>query len=881
MEKTRQADLLLGPVGEEQTNLIFGKILNSLKNGREFIVLVPTSQVKRAVSRRLLRESPGWLGDRVQTLHEFVYGISDTKFGSQVRELLWWMLAMQDLPANSPLGRIKNFPNTISAVSIAVRELAQADISHDAFEKFSIKKPLLKQLSSLYRGAIDAEIIPLQSAIRRAIAVLDNGEGGARFDDVFVTGFLYFHPTQLLLLNALWRACENLTITLPYEEVRPNIYKLTEDSLPLLPPHRKFLISRSKFIEDSKLSLIEGGTIAEEVASQLILIKNKLVAGLDPGSVAILLREPFRYRSLIMRGAKEYGVPISGEIAHQYIASVWLRRARALLPVSGTIDSFITTAERLIEETKSKDQILWRELRSTLEELIVHLDDVRSVNIELREWESLWNAQRKEREKFQASAITGGVSLLDLEQPHWGGYEVVSIPGLIEHWIPKPPPNPPLLSYSLREEINRFLGSGESGNGALWLANQYRVREELLFTIATDRSSSEIILSHPINSDTTKSIQKSHLLKELLDLHPSVERISPNIKESTPRKIIGSILNDESRDISTEAVNYIKKEHSQLLKDLSRRVDVERDRIAGVGKYNGDVGDKLLLDALINKPLKEGKGISITSLERYGQCPFRYFSRDVLRLPETEDIVEGLSPLAAGSILHQILHRFYEKRIQRGERKISPENMEAAIVEMEEATRAVLEEKWELSKTIHPLLWAEEGASLYQLLREVIKKEAEFYTKSPRHPWLLEYSFSFPIILDDLNEIKLTGQIDRIDETEDKDLFLIDYKRGKYVPAISGIENGTNLQLPLYVNASSTLFNRKVSGGAYFALSDQELKGTIPSRSVGVEEAVERSVKWAKEYIESIRRGYFPVKPKECRGDDCAFHRTCRVNRLQ
>ncbi|OGQ36759.1 MAG: hypothetical protein A3F16_08465 [Deltaproteobacteria bacterium RIFCSPHIGHO2_12_FULL_43_9] len=858
-----QAELLLGPIGEEQTALIFQKIFRSFKENRNFIVLVPTSQVKRGVTQRFSRDSNGWFGNRVQTLHEFVYGVSNTKFGSQVRELLWWMLALKEIPDKSPLGRLKRFPNTISALSIAVRELAEGDVSPDALEKFSAHRTLLKQVSPLYRSALGSGIIPLQGAIRKAIEVLS---AGRMFDDVFVTGFLYFHPTQLNLINALSQASENLTITLPYEDVRPNIYGLSEENIPLLPAHRKVLISRTRFVEDIPLGIIEGKSPVEEVSSLLCEIKRRLVDGVDTNDVAILLREPFRYKSSILRAAREFDVPISGGAERGYLSSVWFRRIKGDLPSTGSIDKYIAISEKLIDDLKGGNGALWRELKSTIEELIVHLDEARGVEIELREWELLWNAQQVEREKFQAKREGEGVNLLDIEQPHWGGYQIIAVPGLVEHWFPKPPPNPPLLNYAIREDLNGFLGKK-----ALWLGADYRIREELLFAIAIDRAFSALILGNAAKEGGNKNLRRSHLLEELLDLHPSWTRIEPNLQESTPRRIMDAILRDGGTGLSSESVNYISNKHGRTLRDLGRRLSVEKQRIDGAVAYNGGVNDEL----------KDIKTISITGLERYGGCPFRFFSRDILKLPEPEEREDGISALAAGSILHEILQRFYEGRIKRGERTISFENLHSALDEIDVMSRDILNEKVELSKTVHPVVWEEEGLTLRMLLREMVKREAEFFSEKRRYPLLLEYSFSIPLEIEDLGSVKLTGKIDRIDELEDQSLYLIDYKRGKYVPTVSGIGNGISLQLPLYLRAVQELFDRPLSGGAYFAISDGELKGGLPSRSVNLQKGMEDSVNWAKEYIGAIYRGSFPVKPKECRGEECAYNRMCRVSRLK
>ena len=51
---------------------------------------------------------------------------------------------------------------------------------------------------------------------------------------------------------------------------------------------------------------------------------------------------------------------------------------------------------------------------------------------------------------------------------------------------------------------------------------------------------------------------------------------------------------------------------------------------------------------------------SLSALERYQDCPFKFFAADVLRLEEPPEDESALSPRARGRFVHEVLQRFFE-----------------------------------------------------------------------------------------------------------------------------------------------------------------------------------------------------------------------------
>ena len=57
---------------------------------------------------------------------------------------------------------------------------------------------------------------------------------------------------------------------------------------------------------------------------------------------------------------------------------------------------------------------------------------------------------------------------------------------------------------------------------------------------------------------------------------------------------------------------------------------------------------------------------SLSALERYQDCPFKFFAADVLRLEEAPEDESTLSPRARGRFIHEVFQRFFEAWDARG-----------------------------------------------------------------------------------------------------------------------------------------------------------------------------------------------------------------------
>ena len=214
---------------------------------------------------------------------------------------------------------------------------------------------------------------------------------------------------------------------------------------------------------------------------------------------------------------------------------------------------------------------------------------------------------------------------------------------------------------------------------------------------------------------------------------------------------------------------------------------------------------------------RRGWTYSVTHLETYGECPFRYFSDNVLRLKRIEEEEIGLTSLERGSLIHKILFEFYDGR------RDAPQISKYTDAEFEEAVRVLRQiaqnhldaKAAELGlKGADKLFWDIEGERLTGghgrtgVLRAFLDAEKE--RKFEVQPRYFEVEFgpgsraerTDPFLGSEeaitVGEVSLAGRIDRIEMGNG--MFVIgDYKTGSSTPRMNDIREGRSLQLPLYI----------------------------------------------------------------------------------
>ncbi len=270
----------------------------------------------------------------------------------------------------------------------------------------------------------------------------------------------------------------------------------------------------------------------------------------------------------------------------------------------------------------------------------------------------------------------------------------------------------------------------------------------------------------------------------------------------------------------------------------------------------------------------------VSRVDRYVDCPFKYFAETVLGLPDEREQPSGLSPLERGTLVHALFEEFYRAWGETGRGTITaeaaPEALELfgrlarrALAGLPAADRALEEARLLGSIVSRGLaervfeLEAEAGG-------EVVERLVEFR---------LEGSFPFPRMHGfDSRTIAIRGKADRIDRFRTGELRVVDYKLSR-LP-----DTETSLQIGVYAHVAQQVLEARdgrphpVTQALYLTFGD-ERRADGPLADPGAETVAAVGVRASAfvDVIDRIQAGDYPPNPRrpvECQW--CSYSGVCR-----
>ena len=183
---------------------------------------------------------------------------------------------------------------------------------------------------------------------------------------------------------------------------------------------------------------------------------------------------------------------------------------------------------------------------------------------------------------------------------------------------------------------------------------------------------------------------------------------------------------------------------------------------------------------------------AVSHVERYLECPFKYFAAYVLRLPEERDEESGLTPQERGQFLHEVFEQFFAEWQASGRGSMTMENVGDAVAMFERVAEAHLSTLSESDRALERtyLLGSAAAPGLAErAFAFEIEQGGEVVERLLEHE--LEGQFVFTTA-DGPRNVRLRAKADRIDLLADGTLRLVDYKLGK------APKPARALQLPVY-----------------------------------------------------------------------------------
>jgi ATP-dependent helicase/nuclease subunit B len=514
------------------------------------------------------------------------------------------------------------------------------------------------------------------------------------------------------------------------------------------------------------------------------------------------------------------------------------------------------------------------------------------------------------RERYNVHEQFGrGVLVTSIDETRGLPTRVMIVAGLVDGEFPTVYQPEVFLSARRRSERERR---------AVW-QNRY------LFYQAVTNWTDRLYLTYPEREGETDLVRSAFVEALLAAAHVRQEvAAEPNL----PARIVSA----EDEVLRWAVVNGPPPEADRsnlpdafddALAEVRRAVEVERERAGDgtPGEYGGILGNGLSPAARQLLASLPERSFSVSQLETYRSCPFKFLAGRLLRLNAAVELEEALSPLEKGSVLHEALFEFYLSRRSRHASEIaacSGPEFEQAVEELSAIVRGILDRLeipdpfWDLDREL-----LTGGAGVRRgIVREYLESERTREVRSS--PRYFEAAFGEvggnesrrdPLLSSPepvrLGGIRLRGKIDRID-IGGGFFTVVDYKTGKRIPEMEEILTGRSLQLPLYLAAVRRLFGEAgeealaPAGGVYYLLrrpvrasvgvASARFNKVAFTASAGsprllpddetLRQLTEKSIAFAEEAVGGMSRGEFPLVDPDAAGEicpSCDYRTMCRI----
>jgi RecB family exonuclease len=438
-----------------------------------------------------------------------------------------------------------------------------------------------------------------------------------------------------------------------------------------------------------------------------------------------------------------------------------------------------------------------------------------------------------------------GVHLVDAAAARFGRFDHVHLVGLVEtDW-----PERPARSIFFTSGLLKALGWPQEPDHVR--AQQAAFRDLLALAARTTTL-------HAFQLDGDSIVARSPLVEAAREPMPHV--VFRSVDPDSLRR--EAVFTDEV--LTREAISS-----AGLSESVARWLELRRRRPAPEDRrYRGCVG-----------PL-EPRPYRVSRVDRYVDCPFKYFSEDVLGLPEEREESSGLTPLERGTLVHELFERFYRAWHAQGEGTITPATLPAAVTLFATITRQALSDLPDADRALEEtrLLGSIVARGLAERVFE-LESDAGGRVTDRLLEFTLRGPFTFPQLLGiKPKTIEVRGKADRVDVFDDGSIRVIDYKLGR-LPDVA-----TSVQIGVYAHCVRAVLGERdgrphpVRSAMYLAFGDdRKLEGALGSSSQPADVAVDARASDFASIVDRIEAGVFParpLRPSECQW--CRYALVCR-----
>jgi RecB family exonuclease len=272
-----------------------------------------------------------------------------------------------------------------------------------------------------------------------------------------------------------------------------------------------------------------------------------------------------------------------------------------------------------------------------------------------------------------------------------------------------------------------------------------------------------------------------------------------------------------------------------------------------------------------------GRPYSLSALERYQDCPFKFFAADVLRLEEPPEDESTMSPRSRGRFIHEIFQRFFEAWDQGRRGAITSERLDEARALMAEVAEPLLKRLPGADAALERARLF--GSAISTGSFEIVLGHEASAPVDVRERWL-EYRLEGEFSLGSASgrKVALKGVADRIDLLSDNRVRVVDYKSG------SAPNPSRALQVAIYALCAQERLRDRDGGpwpiaeAIYLAFSGKRSQASVvKAGDADSEQTLESARTRLLHIVDRVAAGEFPPQPHdEIICDFCAYAAVCR-----
>lgn len=264
---------------------------------------------------------------------------------------------------------------------------------------------------------------------------------------------------------------------------------------------------------------------------------------------------------------------------------------------------------------------------------------------------------------------------------------------------------------------------------------------------------------------------------------------------------------------------------------------------------------------------------SATGLESFAKCPYQFYLKNIVRLRAVErpERLVHLDPLTRGSLVHEVFFFLGRALRDRGLTPLPPDRLAEVVALLPPIVDEVAQQFREEHAPEIERIWNDELDGLLGDLRGFVEREAGNGFRIVAN----ELTFGMPPVgpADDESRLepavlpgglRLRGSIDAVEEAENGERRVTDYKTGRDSVRVSDdrrvLFGGEALQPLLYAFAQEDLTGRPTASGRLYYTT---LRGAYHQTVVATDTAEARSLleEFVRRLDEAVSAGHFPADP--------------------